>query len=1239
MANKNKTISTVADTSSTKYLVYVVAGQSNAVGYDESIVTELELSDKDARIKQLGLYDNDNLQVIELGTCAQSFQDMRTFTNSANFGGATGTKGIHLPLMKQLLPHIPDDYTIVVVPAAYGGTGFLGSKGYGTYNETTMKPSDGMLKWGVESAYYKAMKNRVKHLLDLNAENKFGGVIWCQGENDSAGPASDHFTAFTAMADDFNTYFETNYKDRSVTGTWDANIWFIYETCNYWRTSGFNGSGVINGIWNNYKTWTPDNYVTIDVNTDTNNVNGTGSTSSTKTSHFGNGVFRNVIAPRVARAMLKSPGYANFYKDIPADSVNTYTVVDAKTSDFRMGQTAVLGCEVGSDGILKYTGTAGADYKKDVVWFNNDWDVVLFDAQRAGYWTCVRSGESDEAMTDTTPIIGFACANRNFHGRLLKFASAGKFTNNDSYLNAQLAVLTAGEKLLFIKKTDLVTVWRVASNNAITRIFSVNLSTTAFTKNLDAYRDNYKLGFIQGVGADEKPFDGQSSSASRLIAKNIKAISGLESTFDPNDSTQVTALLKQMGVVVPQPTEIILTPSAVNMKVEGKEQEFTVTTAASSYKISQYNATIFSLREDAANKKFYLQVKPTATGAKPQAQAYVTVTATADGQLEGSAVATITLEDKEVAPAPTPSLEVTPDSSSLKVGKTQVFTITHNAADYGYEITPSDIATFDKATKTLTATKAGSGKIAFFINKDLDTEVKKEVALTIAEADVTNLTIKPENLTLQVGANSVIEVTTNADDYTVSNSNTGVATFDKTTKTVTAVTVGSAILTFKAKFGEGAEVSKTLTVSVEAVPVEETTLTVTPNGNVNLIKGDKQVFDIVTNADDFTAEVNNTDLATFDKASKTLTTLKAGDAIVTFKATKVDSVEKTVTANVSIKEVSLTADKSEATIGLGKDEVINVTTNVVNELVVSVDNTDVVAYSRNGAVVTLSAIKVGSANVTLTVRDQSLTIPVTVTTDTTLSVYPKIEQITIGKSQLMTVTTNASDYTVEVDDDTILSYTKNGKSVEISGLKEGIANITIKATADGGKEATASWQINVIEETAFTQDETVAILGDKSTTIAQKLEKFTNDIGNFGQYVTNMTDYELAMNPDAPTPTDDKGAGRNYNLYIQIKDTASQEDYDRFKVEFDIVNMVYTQYKDGAFDEFQLFRFDRAWTSKWGEKSLTTFQNLNTVICALCDISTRQNNLATIDLDKALDPTKIELSDIAINNIKKYYTI
>jgi putative transposase len=282
---------------SEKYMVLCVAGQSNAVGYDESKIPEDYLSRfRRDRIRQLGLYGEDNLKVIPLGACAQSYQDMRPFGNPSNSPELLGTRGIQLPLADLLLDMIPPDYGILVLSCAYGGSGFTVG-GPGPYDEAGLRPEPGVWQWGVSSPYYRGLKDRVGYALDLNRENEFLGVVWIQGEHDS-GNAMGQISGFTAMTDDFFKHFSAKYPGRVYCGSWDRSIWYNVETVAYWYDVG-----ECPQIWAHYRQWSPDTYVDIPRDTHSNEWNGTGITASIRGAHFGDDAFYKVIAPRVAAVM------------------------------------------------------------------------------------------------------------------------------------------------------------------------------------------------------------------------------------------------------------------------------------------------------------------------------------------------------------------------------------------------------------------------------------------------------------------------------------------------------------------------------------------------------------------------------------------------------------------------------------------------------------------------------------------------------------------------------------------------------------------------------------------------------------------------------------------------------------------------------------------------------------------------------------------------------------------------
>ena len=299
-----------------KYAILLVAGQSNAVGYDESAVDPI-FDTPDKRIKQLGFKGENNLKIVPLTHCAENYQDM-----SKSGIDNQGTKGIHLPLAKRILKHIPEDYELLVIPAAYGGSAFTrGTEG--TYNMDTKKPVDST-KWGISAPLYLATKDRLEYALSLNEKNYYIGTVWCQGEFDTN--ATTQKTAFEEMTQDFFTYFNGKYKNRVKGGVWSKDQWFIYETVPYWTKQGGSAANgqyathsVINEIWQGYRQWSQNTYVTIDIGTGasadkyTNLFNGktpingqNGSTSSYGASHYGNGAFEKVVAPAVYKKMLEN---------------------------------------------------------------------------------------------------------------------------------------------------------------------------------------------------------------------------------------------------------------------------------------------------------------------------------------------------------------------------------------------------------------------------------------------------------------------------------------------------------------------------------------------------------------------------------------------------------------------------------------------------------------------------------------------------------------------------------------------------------------------------------------------------------------------------------------------------------------------------------------------------------------------------------------------------------------------
>lgn len=740
------------------------------------------------------------------------------------------------------------------------------------------------------------------------------------------------------------------------------------------------------------------------------------------------------------------------------------------------------------------------------------------------------------------------------------------------------------------------------------KTFKVKTKTVTYTK---VEKDNENLLVEDDDDVNSKKITGKVAGTTVLTFKDEN---------DENETTATVTVDKENGEAL-----LELDQSSASIKENGEAITVNITSTVDEFTVESDNDNVVVAKGE--DKTF------TVTPAKP-GESVVTVKVTSKSSVETS----VTLNVTVVA---LPALTVTPDTVDFKVGKTQVFDIVTNQSDYAYVIEPSDIATFDKDSKTLSAIKQGTGKITFYVNKDQDGEISKVVTLNIAEADITKLEVSPTNPTIEVGGTLVLTIETNASDYSVSNTSTETVSFDKSTKTITATAVGSATLTFTAKYGEGEEVSKQVIVTVEAKPVEPTTLEVTTSTPLTVVKGDKKVFTVETNADDYSVELNNSTLADYDKATHTLTTKDFGNLSIKFSATKEGSttVEKTIA--LEIVDTTLSATVTDLKVKVGEEVNFNIDSNILTETKVTCENEKLLTLAKNNNRVTVNGLTVGDTNIKIVARDKSVTIPVKVYVDTLLTVSSQPANIYVGKDIVLEINTNADSFTAVSEHVGIVGVTKEGSLVTLSSVSAGVSKITISAQAKGGDPVAVEWNINSILETTYTREEVDKILTDNNTTVVEKLNSFEHDKSEFGTFVNNLIAYNKAMNPndEENVITEEKGAARNYNLYIQIKDAIETEDYLVFKSKFDMINMAYTAFEKEAFNEFALFKYDQSWASKWGELSLTTFQNLNTVICTLCNIKTRAASIDAISLDKSLDITKIELSEIGINNIKKYYTV
>lgn len=161
------------------------------------------------------------------------------------------------------------------------------------------------------------------------------------------------------------------------------------------------------------------------------------------------------------------------------------------------------------------------------------------------------------------------------------------------------------------------------------------------------------------------------------------------------------------------------------------------------------------------------------------------------------------------------------------------------------------------------------------------------------------------------------------------------------------------------------------------------------------------------------------------------------------------------------------------------------------------------------------------------------------------------------------------------------------------------------------------------------------ILENGSLSNEQKVEAIDKSGVEAVGFIKNLIAYQNELSFKAIGLTDVQGASKNRILFFKLLQILDVEDYATFKIKFDVVNLVFLTYKEDAFNEFKLHRFDLKWTG--GIKELKTYQKLVTVISALCDKSKRAEQLKTISLSKMVDANTTVFSETHRRNLLQYY--
>ncbi|EHQ6256942.1 sialate O-acetylesterase, partial [Escherichia coli] len=318
------------------YFVVVLAGQSNGMAYGEGLPLPETYDRPDLRIKQLARRSTvtpggdacEYNDVIQADHCLHDVQDMSRLNHpKADLSkGQYGTVGQGLHIAKKLLPFIPANAGILLVPCCRGASAFT-TGADGSFSEASGASADSS-RWGVGKPLYQDLVSRTRAALVKNPKNKLLAVVWMQGEADLASGSQQHNALFTAMVQQFRTDL-SSLAAQCVSGNAATVPWICGDTTYYWKNAG---TDKYEAVYGGYKGKDAQNIFFVPFLTDENGQNtptnapaedpdivavgyyGAASrtqgsfVSTQRDSHFSSWARRGIISDRLASAILLHAG-------------------------------------------------------------------------------------------------------------------------------------------------------------------------------------------------------------------------------------------------------------------------------------------------------------------------------------------------------------------------------------------------------------------------------------------------------------------------------------------------------------------------------------------------------------------------------------------------------------------------------------------------------------------------------------------------------------------------------------------------------------------------------------------------------------------------------------------------------------------------------------------------------------------------------------------------------------------
>lgn len=576
-------------------------------------------------------------------------------------------------------------------------------------------------------------------------------------------------------------------------------------------------------------------------------------------------------------------------------------------------------------------------------------------------------------------------------------------------------------------------------------------------------------------------------------------------------------------------------------------------------------------------------------------------------------------------------------------------------------INPDSPLKINKNKQVFTVAEEGE-----FINGVVITKDGISKKLYIQASSKRIISVNPSAVSINTAQTQTININISGDDYNMSSNKVEVCTVDKISRMITPVGPGSAIVSVTGSRGELRQTIE-IPVNVRSVVQAQNPILLTQDRSVE--GGERLTLNFsLAGEDRLVARVEGdgskgTLVTNLNKLVYTAHTPDSDENVVIyFKTISVDNVEsEEANVTIMVKGVPTTLLTAPDTLEVKEGETINLDLKTdARSIFLTSSVPDLLGV--NSSQKTITGLNYGSAN--LIINAQAINRKAT----------EKIIPVVIKPGDLNRPTLKTKVTQVQEEEMIELEFTLDSRAtleltvagdlgeIEINGnkatwLAPALTNaerqaFTFKAVARREEVNVSSpsyifyvtvtkkqsQDANNVDANAMSMVDVEDIIKDEQLTFKEKI----NILSKSGNQLTKdtvkiLTNYEETMNDSNRDLTEEEGAGRNYDLYLAIKRVIETRDNDTFQALFGLVNLVFKEYANSAYDRIKLQRFDRQWPG--GNKNLYTYQNIVTCISFLCNIMERKGNLRQIDFSVVFNKEKTAIKEADAQSVIKYYTL